>query len=166
MPYDRLLAHRCKQPHGTFMITWCTDRRRRLLAVPSIATEVKQELLRDGSEFESHVHAFVIMPDHIHWLVSLAGGLSIDRVVASVKARASRRIRSLRSSSIGSVWEPGFHDRWINTEEELKATARYIIANPLRAGLTAKVTNYPWWFAEWAPAPFGKAMAAGEVLTD
>ena len=47
------------------------------------------------------------------------------------------------------VWQKGYFDRALRYEEDLKAAARYIIANPLRAGLVAQVGDYPLWDAIW-----------------
>lgn len=47
------------------------------------------------------------------------------------------------------VWQRGFHDRALRQEEDLIATARYVVANPLRAGLVDRIGDYPWWDAVW-----------------
>jgi hypothetical protein len=49
----------------------------------------------------------------------------------------------------GSIWQEGFHDHAIRREERLRDTARYIIANPVRAGLAKSVRDYPHWYAAW-----------------
>lgn len=49
----------------------------------------------------------------------------------------------------GRLWQPGFHDHAVRREESLEAIARYIVANPLRAGLVKKVGDYPLWDAIW-----------------
>jgi len=50
----------------------------------------------------------------------------------------------------GSVWQPSFHDRAIRTDESLVNTARYVIMNPVRAGLVERIGDYPLWDAIWA----------------
>jgi putative transposase len=47
------------------------------------------------------------------------------------------------------VWQRGFYDRAIRKEEDLLAVARYIVANPLRAGLVSQLSDYPFWDAVW-----------------
>jgi REP element-mobilizing transposase RayT len=49
----------------------------------------------------------------------------------------------------GTVWQSGFHDHALRREEDLKATARYLVANPLRAGLVKSLRDYPFWNAVW-----------------
>ncbi|MGA9470718.1 MAG: transposase, partial [Candidatus Macondimonas sp.] len=47
------------------------------------------------------------------------------------------------------IWQPGFHDRAMRREEDLRSAARYLVGNPLRAGLVEKAGDYPHWDAVW-----------------
>ena len=91
--------------------------------------------------------AWVVMPDHLHWLAQLQTA-SLDGLLQRIKGRSARRINLHRGSS-GPVWQAGYHDRAIRKEEDLLSVARYIVANPLRAGLTKQVGDYPLWDAVW-----------------
>ncbi len=90
---------------------------------------------------------FVIMPDHMHWLLQLNDG-DLSTVMQKVKASTTRRIGCLRGSSC-RIWQRGFHDRALRREEDLQSVARYIAANPLRAGLVRNLGDYPHWDAIW-----------------
>lgn len=92
--------------------------------------------------------AFVVMPDHFHWLLLLSGSRSLSGCVNTVKSFSSRRINQ-RLSRHGPVWQTGFYDRAIRRDDDLLQVARYIIANPLRAGIVASVREYPLWDAKW-----------------
>ncbi|MNN88845.1 hypothetical protein D3C81_2065800 [compost metagenome] len=48
-----------------------------------------------------------------------------------------------------TLWQKGFHDRALRREEDLVRVARYVVANPLRAGLVEKLGDYPLWDAIW-----------------
>jgi putative transposase len=85
--------------------------------------------------------AFVVMPDHIHWLLVLKSG-DLPRCVARVKSYFSR-LSGLK------VWQDGFYDHAIRSDESLINVARYIVANPLRAGLVEGVGDYPYWDSRW-----------------
>ena len=91
--------------------------------------------------------AWVVMPDHFHWLLELKSG-SLSRVVARTKSRACVVVNDLQGRT-GSIWQRGFHDHAIRQEEDLKGLARYLILNPVRAGLTERVGDYPLWDAAW-----------------
>ena len=92
--------------------------------------------------------AYVVMPDHLHWLLQLGHSYSLSRVVADVKSMSSRRIGAA-SGWRGSLWQAGFHDHALRSEEDLLGIARYVVANPLRAGLARTVRDYPLWDAIW-----------------
>lgn len=85
--------------------------------------------------------AFVIMPDHLHWLMQLEQG-ELSVVVG--------RVKSLTARLIGRpVWQQGFHDHALRREDDIRDIARYIVANPLRAGLVGDIRHYPHWGAIW-----------------
>jgi len=88
------------------------------------------------------------MPDHLHWLFSLTGSRALSVCVNTVKSFSARRI-NYRLSRHGQVWQTGFYDRAIRREDDLVGVARYIIANPLRAGIIESVRDYPLWDATW-----------------
>ena len=84
----------------------------------------------------------VVMPDHLHWLLQLEADTSLSAVVGAVKA--------VTAHGLGArVWQGGFHDHALRQEEDLAKLARYIVANPLRAGLVQRVGDYPHWDAVW-----------------
>lgn len=100
-------------------------------------------LLRD-----SHMLAWVLMPDHVHWLIQLGEEDELSNLVNRLKS-ASSRMAGKAGVSGGGLWLQGFHDRGIRAEDEVVAAARYIIANPLRAGLVERVGEYSFWNAVW-----------------
>lgn len=65
-----------------------------------------------------------------------AGG-ELDAIVGRLKAVSSRAVNRMLGRE-GALWQPGYHDR-----------ARYLVAKPLRAGLTRDLGDYPYWNAAW-----------------
>lgn len=98
----------------------------------------------------SRTLAFVVMPDHFHWLLQLGHEKSLSQLVESVKKYSGRTARKIDD---GGVWQSGFHDHAIRSDEDMRAVARYIIANPLRAGLVERIGDYAWWDAVWVANP-------------
>jgi REP element-mobilizing transposase RayT len=92
--------------------------------------------------------AFVVMPDHLHWIFQSLTNRSISIVINNVKSLTAREINR-RYSRIGQVWQKGFYDRAIRRDEDVVAIARYIIANPIRAGIVRQVGDYPLWDTIW-----------------
>jgi len=90
---------------------------------------------------------FVVMPDHVHWLFEVRDD-NLSPIVQKAKSHASRAIRA-ELGGRSFAWRSGFFDRALRGEAELLPTARYIVANPLRAGLVRSVRDYPHWDAIW-----------------
>jgi REP element-mobilizing transposase RayT len=91
--------------------------------------------------------AWVVMPDHFHWLMQLQDD-NLGNVIGATKARCAQAVNKTTGRS-GSLWQTGYHDRTIRDGEELMPFARYIVANPLRAGLVDKIGDYPLWDVCW-----------------
>ena len=91
--------------------------------------------------------AWVIMPDHLHWLFELRSA-TLSEVMKRVKSRSTLTINRARRTQ-GAFWQNGYHDRAVRVDDDLIKTARYIIANPLRAGLVEHVGAYSLWDAAW-----------------
>jgi len=91
--------------------------------------------------------AWVVMPDHFHWLVQLQKG-SLGQLMCQAKSLSARSINAATGRA-GSLWQQSFHDHSLRQEESLVRVARYVVANPLRAGLVKKLGDYPLWDAIW-----------------
>ncbi|WP_395608171.1 REP-associated tyrosine transposase [Pseudomonas sp. B22129] len=91
--------------------------------------------------------AWVIMPDHFHWLFELRSA-TLPQVMKRVKSRSTLTINRACAAH-GAFWQSGYHDQATRAEDDLIRIARYIIANPLRAGLVEHIGDYPLWDAAW-----------------
>ena len=87
------------------------------------------------------------MPDHFHWLVELEN-CSLCKLMRETKSLITREV-NLCSGRSGQLWQQGYYDRALRKEDDLVKMARYIVANPLRAGLVEKLGDYPLWDAIW-----------------
>ena len=91
--------------------------------------------------------AWVVMPDHFHWLVELRE-TPLAVLMCKTKSRTVRAFSELTGIQT-RLWQKGYHDRAVRREEDMQAIARYIVANPIRAGLVNRVHDYPLWDAIW-----------------
>ncbi len=97
---------------------------------------------------DAYTWCYVTMPDHVHWLLQLTERQGLSRCVQKIKSMTTKNLR--RQGFRGErVWQRGFHDRALRREEDLRDVARYVIANPVRAGLVESVRDYPFWDAAW-----------------
>lgn len=120
--------------HGrVYLVTTNTARREALFADWPIGRLVCHQLKREHDTAQVTSLAWVVMPDHLHWVLELKAG-SLPGAIPRVKIRSAIAINSALGRT-GSVWQRGFHDRALRREDHLKAVARYVIANPIRAGL-------------------------------
>ncbi|VVN24611.1 hypothetical protein PS645_05391 [Pseudomonas fluorescens] len=91
--------------------------------------------------------AWVVMPDHFHWLIELQQG-SLSALMQKTKSLITKAVHQATAREL-SLWQQGFHDRALRREEDLVKVAQYVVANPLRAGLVEKLGDYPLWDAIW-----------------
>jgi len=63
------------------------------------------------------------------------------------KSVTSKRLRQAEQTA--RIWARGFHDHALRRDEDIRAAARYIIANPLRAKLVGQTGDYPYWDCVW-----------------
>ena len=130
-----------------YLLTAVTQGRTPVFRDWSTACLMARLLDQMGSSGEVTSLAWVLMPDHFHWLLQLNTG---------TLSTAMQRLKSISAVAINRhigqsqrVWQKGFHDRALRHEENLQAVARYIVANPVRANLCRKVGDYPFWNAVW-----------------
>lgn len=148
------------QPHGCdlrkgrwsesgriYLITTVAEQRKAAFADFWCARLLILELRAADALDWSRTWAFVVMPDHLHWLIELREA-DMSRLVLRVKSRSAIEINRLLGRR-GRIWQKGFHDHAIRKEEDLRAVARYVVANPVRAGLVQSVRDYPHWDARW-----------------
>ena len=135
-------------PGQVYLVTTVVAGRRKLFLDLMAARELVGALRYQQEVGNARTLAFVVMPDHLHWLMELGERLPLSEVVGTVKAYSARRIRQLADGG-GRLWQAGFHDHAVRAEEDLRALARYVIYNPVRAGLVASVRDYPHWDAIW-----------------
>jgi REP element-mobilizing transposase RayT len=88
------------------------------------------------------------MPDHLHWLFQSLTSRHISTAVNNVKSLTARELNR-RNSRFGPIWQKGFYDRAIRSDDDVVVIARYIIANPIRAGIVRQVGDYPLWDSIW-----------------
>ena len=111
------------------------------------ATSACRAIHAHTREGELEALCWVLMPDHLHLLVRLQAD-DLSRAVGHLKARVAHEVDAACGRA-PPLWARGFHDHALRRDEDTLVTARYILANPLRAGLVGSVRFYPYWHAAW-----------------
>jgi putative transposase len=149
MPHAaNLRIGRFSEAGRVYMITTATADRVPVFSDFVLARQVVRALRECDRAGETRTLCFVVMPDHLHWLIELTAE-DLSRPVRRFKSTSSRWINSARATPGAPLWQAGFHDHAMRREEDMPSIARYIVANPLRAGLAGNVGEYPHWDAAW-----------------
>jgi len=138
---------RFAEPGRAYLLTTVTHGREPIFHDWHLARLLIAEMRAEHDSNSLESLAWVLMPDHLHWLIVL-GDTPLQTLMQRIKSRSAIAINRARNSN-GRVWQKGFHDHALRLEEDLPATARYIVANPLRAGLVKRLGDYPLWDAIW-----------------
>ena len=142
-------------PSRTFFVTTKTSMGRALLQSERNAT-LLIDVLRSyvaGRKFQ--LHDFVVMPDHVHLLITVGGAMTIERAMQFVKGGFSFRLRK-ESGYLGEVWQRGFSEVRVDDRESFLRYRDYIAENPVKAGLVDSPEEFPYCFTYLA-----KQKAAG-----
>lgn len=139
---------RVSEPGRIYLITTVTHDRRPVFADFAAARVVVGCLRRMDETACCETLCFVVMPDHVHWLLLLGEHKPLSGLVQIFKNLSARRVNATRGES-GPLWQAGFHDHALRAEEDVLEVARYVVANPVRAALVARVGGYSHWDARW-----------------
>jgi putative transposase len=102
------------------------------------------EVLEEASAlYHCLVHAFVLMTNHVHLLVTPQEALSASLMMKKV-AQKHAQVLNRREERVGSFWSDRFYSSVIQTDRYLLACHRYIELNPVRAGMVASPRYYVW----------------------
>jgi putative transposase len=89
------------------------------------------------------LHEFVVMPDHLHLMLTPNSVTSLEKAVQLIKGGSSHRIHKERGNKI-EIWQEGFHDWTIRDIEDWNAKANYIRMNPVKAMLCERAEDWPY----------------------
>jgi putative DNA methylase len=136
------------------------------LRQPPIADMVV-EALQYNAEILGHyaLHAFVVMPNHVHVLVTPS--IPLPKLTKSLKGITAKRGNSMLALTGTPFWQEESFDRLVRNEGELESIRNYIEENPVRAGLVTDARKYRWSSAGWAtrgsPADQGVRPTTGQL---
>ncbi len=121
----------------TYFITAVTASRRRLFQVEQNATLFLEVLEEQRTKKRIQLHAFVIMHDHVHLLLTPAPDISLEKTMQFIKGAFSFRLKSKLS-----VWERSYDSRRITDAHDYTTHTTYIHQNPLRTRLASAPELY------------------------
>lgn len=146
--YKRNLPH-IERDGAAYFVSFST---RREFFLP----EEARTLIFDHCLFENgrkvHMHAFVVMPDHVHMLFTpledeRGEPYSLAEIMNGIKGASSHSVNKLLGRK-GALWEPESFDRIPRSDGDFEYRITYIVQNPIAAGLAKGPDDYRWAWRE------------------
>ena len=125
-----------------YSLTFCTNNRSRLFTSTDVITLVLAQISRAASENQFAITAYCFMPDRLHLLVEgRSDGSDCKQFVARAKQYSGFHYSKV---SYHVLWQRYGFEHVLRDEELSIVVARYILENPIRAGLVERVEAYPF----------------------
>jgi putative transposase len=125
-----------------YLLTACTHQRRPWFSEARFASELASQIPPFFAGQRLDVLAYCVMPDHVHLLLE---GTSED---SNLREAVSRWKQSTgyawRVRHASRLWQPGYYDRVLRDADDTRAVVRYVLENPVRAGLASTPKAYAW----------------------
>jgi putative transposase len=119
---------------------------RRLLQSERNATLLIDVMRSYVAERKFQLHDFVLMPDHVHLLITVDHEVTIEKAMQLIKGRFSFRLKR-EFQYLGEVWQHGFSEVRADDDESFSRYREYIAQNPVKAGLVDSPEQYPYCFS-------------------
>ncbi|MCD6216872.1 transposase [bacterium] len=146
--------HKPVSNDSVFFLTFNTFNRKKWLSSPELQELAKQEMQHSADKFDVNFRAWVILPDHFHWLIKPSKS-DYSKMIAFFKREVNIELK--RKGIIGSgvkIWQPRFWEHTVRSDEDLKNCVEYIHFNPVKHGYV-KSTH------EWEYSSFHKYVQRG-----
>lgn len=127
-------------PPGTYFVSCTTFQRRRFFVVESYARLFLKTLYGYRRQGRFLLHAFVVMPDHVHLLLTPAAEITLERAMQLIKGGYSHAVGI--EISRREIWQKGFTDHRIRNANDFAGHRLYIHQNPVVAKLVASAAEY------------------------
>ncbi|GHU07715.1 hypothetical protein FACS1894158_16310 [Betaproteobacteria bacterium] len=119
-----------------FITINCATRAYNQLAHPVIADEIEKSVLYYQNASKWWIHCLLLMPDHLHGLITFSQDVNMQRVVSDWKRYIARKT--------GIKWQRDFFDHRIRVQESLDEKWHYIRNNPVRKNLVQSSDDWPY----------------------
>lgn len=131
-----------------YFITTATHERIPLFVDPAVATIVLDALKWLDQQGKMVLDAAVLMPDHLHCVAELKTD-SLPKFMHSLKSYTAKRVNAVLNRQ-GCLWQDQYHEHAIRKAENRNEIVRYMLNNPVRAGIVKDFHDYPFWYCRWS----------------
>jgi putative transposase len=159
------LTHRTT-PGWTYFVTTKAWQSVAVFQVREIAEIVVSKMLEHRERGNYLLHEFVLMPDHLHLILTPMVSVSLEKAIQLIKGGSSHEIHRVRGNNM-PIWQPGFHESRVVDWADFKKKASYIHFNPVAAKLVESPENWQYSSAsgkyQLDPIPQGLKPNASQV---
>ena len=125
-----------------FLVTLCCERRAAIFSDASEARRLVEHLIRMSAEHRYYLHAYCVMPDHVHFLCE--GATADCDLLPFVETFKQQTAYAFGKKSGARLWQKRFYDHILRPVETIEDVACYIWLNPVRKNLCATPSDYPF----------------------
>jgi len=126
---------------GAYSLTLTCAHRRADFADKGLVESCIETLCSCAEKHGFAVLAYCFMPDHVHLLVEGDAGSDVPQFVKDFKQRTGYAYRRVRGEAL---WQKSYYDHVLRREEDVREAARYVVGNPVRAGLVTAARDHPY----------------------
>jgi putative transposase len=150
---------------GAYFLTICSSEGQEVFCDPNLASEVIKSLKEHSKRYCYKIYTYCLMPNHLHILVGLGEhARPVSQFMQCFKSLTTRMFWKLGGK--GKLWQRGFYDHIVRKEESLIEIAKYILANPVRKGLTETTEEYPFSGSPYQMEEMQTDIVASELVSD
>jgi putative transposase len=135
-----LKPRRLMSPSGTYFVTFITWQRTRYFVVEPYVRLFLKTLYGYRMQGKFQLHAFVLMPEHVHLLFTPANDVTLERAVQFIKGGYSYAFGIEFGNK--EVWQRGFTDHRIRDAEDFQRHRDYIHQNPVKRRMVEDAADF------------------------
>jgi putative transposase len=123
-----------------YFVTLCCEKRRPWFAAEAKGRWILESLLKTAANYNFLIHAYCVMPDHVHVLAE--GKLDSCNLISFANMFKQRTAHQFKQRGQERLWQRRYYDHILRRDESIEAVACYIWMNPVRRGLCADASAY------------------------
>ncbi len=130
-------------PSRTYFITASTDGKRFFFQSERVVNLLIATIIHYRDQKKYDLHEFVLMPNHLHLLITTREETTLERAVQLIKGGFSFRVKK-ELGITSEIWQRGYVDHRVRDRSDCEQHRKYIHANPVRAGIASDPKQYSY----------------------
>src|SRR4029077_163441 len=127
----------------TYFVTTKTWQNHAIFQVPENSQILIRCMIHYRDKGAYLLHEFVVMPDHIHLLLTPTDQTSLEKAMQLIKGGSSHEIHQQRGNKM-QIWQPGFHEESVRDDNDYSRKTEYIRMNPVHAHFVERPEDWSY----------------------